>query len=366
MIKFLDLQKINNRYEPELSETILRVVHSGWYILGKEVAQFESAFAAFCGTKHAIGVANGLDALILIFRAYKEMGKLQAGDEVIVPANTYIATILSITANDLIPVLVEPDEKTFNLDPMLIEQHITPKTKAILPVHLYGQLADMGPINQIARKHGLLVIEDAAQAHGAENTEGKKTGNLGDAAAFSFYPGKNLGALGDGGAVTTNDDELAKMIRVLRNYGSDKKYHHKYKGMNSRLDELQAAVLSVKLKYLGADNEKRRDIARRYLKEIKNNRIDLPYYSGGKDHVFHQFVIRTEDRNRLQDYLVKRGIETMIHYPVPPHKQQAYSEWNNRSFPVTEKIHREVLSLPINPILTEEEISFIINTINEY
>ncbi len=366
MIKFFDLQKINAQYEPELSKAIQRVVHSGWYILGEEVANFENAFAGYCGTKYAIGVASGLDALILIFRAYKEMGKLQTGEEVIAPANTYIATILSITASDLVPVLVEPDEKTFNLDPALIEQHITPKTRAILPVHLYGQLADTDRINEIARKHSLLVIEDAAQAHGAENTQGKKAGNLGKASAFSFYPGKNLGALGDGGAVTTNNKELADTIRVLRNYGSDKKYHNRYKGINSRLDELQAAVLSVKLNHLEAENERRRAIAQRYLKKIKNNSLVLPYYSGQKDHVFHQFVIRTENRNRLQAYLEEKGIETMIHYPVPPHKQQAYSEWNNHSYPITEKIHREVLSLPVSPVLTNEEVNYIINIINEY
>jgi dTDP-4-amino-4,6-dideoxygalactose transaminase len=342
------------------------VVHSGWYILGEEVTKFEDSFAAYCGIKHAIGVASGLDALTLILRAYKELGKLRTGDEVIVPANTYIATILSITANDLVPVLVEPDERTFNINPALIEQHITSKTKAILPVHLYGQLADMGTINRIARQHGLLVIEDAAQAHGAENKAGQKAGNLGDAAAFSFYPGKNLGALGDGGTITTNDDKLANTVRVLRSYGSNKKYHNRYKGVNSRLDELQGAILSVKLKHLEQDNERRRAIALRYLNEINNPGIILPAYSGIKDHVFHQFVIRTEDRNRLQGYLKEKGIETMIHYPVPPHKQQAYNKWNNRSYPVTERIHREVLSLPISPVLTDEEVNYIISIVNEY
>ena len=365
-IKFYDIHKLHSEYESELITEVERVIRSGEYILGKSVSDFEWEFADYCEVTHCIGVASGLDALTLILRAYKELGKIRPADEVIVPANTYIATILSITANDLIPVLVEPAEKTFNLDPALIEQHITQKTRVILPVHLYGQLADMESINQIAQKHGLLVIEDAAQAHGAENAAGKKAGNLGDAAAFSFYPGKNLGALGDGGAVTTNDAELAKIIRVLRNYGSDKKYYNHYKGFNSRLDELQAAVLAVKLKHLETDNEKRRTIARRYLKEIKNERIILPYYSGQQDHVFHQFVIRTADRDLFQKYLKDKGIETMIHYPVPPHKQLAYNEWNNLSFPITETIHNEVLSLPVSPALTKEEVTYIIEIINEY
>lgn len=366
MIKFLDLQKINRQYEAELTRAVKSVVQSGWYILGENLNRFEKHFAAYCGTQCCIGVANGLDALILILRAYKELGKLKTGDEVIVPANTYIATILSITANDLTPILLEPDAVSFNIDSALIEQHITQKTKAILPVHLYGQLAEMENIIEIAKKNNLLVIEDAAQAHGAENVIGKKAGSLGNAAAFSFYPGKNLGALGDAGAVTTNDDELSNVIRSLRNYGSEEKYHNRYKGLNSRLDEMQAAILSVKMKYLDQENHSRRDIAKRYLGEIKNPSIQLPYYSGKQDHVFHQFVIRTEYRDELQAYLLKNGIETIIHYPIPPHKQQAYKEWNHLSYPLTEQIHKEVLSLPISPVLTDEETRVIIKAVNEY
>ncbi len=366
MIKFLDLQKINRQYEAELTEAVNSVIRSGWYILGKQVNQFEKAFSDYCGTKHCIGVASGLDALILIFRAYQELNKLKPGDEIIVPVNTYIATILSITANKLVPILVEPNEKSFNLDVDLIEKHISQKTKAILPVHLYGQLADMASINKIAKEHNLLVIEDAAQAHGAEDQKGVKAGNLGHAAAFSFYPGKNLGALGDGGAITTNNDELARVIRALRNYGSEKKYDYQYKGFNSRLDEMQAIILSVKLKYLDIENKKRKVIAERYLSEIKNEKLDLPFFSEEQDHVFHQFVVRTKKRDGLQQFLSEKGIETMIHYPVPPHKQKGYSEWNDRSYPITEQIHREVLSLPVNPVLTNEEIKYISNVINKY
>jgi len=366
MIKFLDLQKINRQYEAELTKAANSVIDSGWYILGEKVTQFEKAFSDYCRTKHCIGVASGLDALILILRAYQELGKMKPGDEVIVPANTYIATILGITTNNLVPVLVEPNEKTFNLDVDLIEKYISKKTKVILPVHLYGQLAEMEKINQIAIKHNLLIIEDAAQAHGAENSKGTKAGNLGNAAAFSFYPGKNLGALGDAGAVTTNDDELAVVIRAIRNYGSEKKYNNCYKGYNSRLDEMQAAMLRVKLNYLDKENARRREIAKRYLSEIINEKIVLPDYSDEKDHVFHQFVIRTEKRDKLKEYLQYNGIETMIHYPVPPHKQQAYKEWNQLIFPITEQMHNEVLSLPISPVLTEEEVTYIIENINEY
>ena len=366
MIKFLDLRKINQHCAAELNEAAVAVIHSGQYILGEKVSRFEEAFARYCGTKHCIGVASGMDALTLIFQAYKIVGKLAAGDEVIVPANTYIATLLSVTASGLTPVLVEPDEKTYTIDPELIEEQITSATKAIIPVHLYGQLADREHVHRLAEKYKLLVVEDAAQAHGAVQANGMKAGNLGDAAAFSFYPVKNLGAFGDGGAVTTNDDDLAETIRVLRNYGSQEKYYNAYKGYNSRLDELQAALLLVRLNYLDTENEQRRNNARRYLQELKNKKIRLPAYSGGSDHVFHQFVIRTGDRDRLQHYLNDKGIETMIHYPVPPHKQQAYAEWNRLSFPVTERIHDEVLSLPVNPALTNEELTYIINSLNAY
>jgi dTDP-4-amino-4,6-dideoxygalactose transaminase len=361
VIPFLDLKKINLQYKKEIEAAMARVLESGWYILGKEVEKFEEEFAAYCGTKYAIGVANGLDALTLILKAYG----IGEGDEVIVPANTYIASILAISANGATPILVEPDINNFNLDSNKIEEKITPKTKAIMVVHLYGQAADMDPINQIAKKYNLKVIEDAAQAHGAKY-KGKRVGNLGDAAGFSFYPGKNLGALGDGGAITTNDDKLADKLRALRNYGSHKKYENIYKGINSRLDELQAAILRVKLRYLDVENNKRREIANYYLDNIKNERIILPFVGKDDSHVWHLFVVRTMKRGELQKYLLSRGIQTMIHYPIPPHKQIAYREWTNKSYPITEKIHNEVLSLPIYPTLTKLDIDKIVNAINEY
>lgn len=366
MIKFLDLQKINAPYLPEFQQKLERISEKGWYIMGDEVKNFERNFADYCGTKYCIGVGNGLDALVLIFKAYIELGKLQKGDEVIVPANTYIASILAVLQADLIPVLVEPDELTYNLDPDLVIGNLTSKTKAILAVHLYGQLANMNAVNRMAQQHGLLVIEDAAQAHGATNTEGFKAGNLGDAAGFSFYPGKNLGALGDAGAVTTNDPELAKMIESLHNYGSAQKYYNDHIGYNSRLDELQAAFLAVKLPNLDSENAQRKIVANRYLSEINNSRIGLPMYNGGLHHVFHVFAIRTEHREVLQKYLSEKGIQTLIHYPVPPHKQKALPHWNDWSFPLTEKIHREILSLPMSPVMASEEIEFIIKTLNEY
>jgi dTDP-4-amino-4,6-dideoxygalactose transaminase len=371
MIKFLDLQKINLAHREEIEAAILAVFHSGWYILGEAVKKFETNFAQYCGVKHCIGVGNGLDALILILRAYKEMGYMKDGDEIIVPANTYIATILSISQNNLTPVLVEPDIRTYNIDPTKIEEKITKKTKAIMPVHLYGQCANMDPILEIARKYNLNVIEDAAQAHGAIYN-GKRTGNLADAAGFSFYPGKNLGALGDGGAVTTNDDELAEVIRAIRNYGSYEKYYNKYKGVNSRLDEIQAAVLNIKLKYLDEENQKRREIAWYYCKNITNEQINLPINNNtssilsNKSHVWHLFVVRTENRDKLQKYLMDNGISTVIHYPVPPHKQQAYKEWHNLGLPITEKIHQEVLSLPIGSHLQQTDIENIAELINNY
>ena len=370
MIQFLDLKKINEPYEIAFQEKLKSVLENGWYILGNEVAAFESNFAHYCGTKHCIGVGNGFDALVLIFKGYIQLGKLQKGDEVIVPANTYIASILAILEADLIPILVEPKLETYNLNPDLILEKITSKTKAILAVHLYGQLSEMDAINEIAWQKNLLVIEDAAQAHGAIS-DFEKSGNVSNAAAFSFYPGKNLGALGDGGAITTNDASLAKVIQSLRNYGSEAKYKNEYVGVNSRLDELQAAFLNVKLPHLEAENNIRRAIAKRYLSEINNSKITLPTVSlrGTKqsnNHVFHLFVIRTGKRDELQQYLLDKGIQSMIHYPIPPHKQKAFSHWNHKSFPITEKIHNEVLSLPISPVMTKDEVGFVVSILNKY
>lgn len=365
MIKFLDLKKINEPYETAFQEKLKSVLDNSWYILGKEVEAFEKTFAEYCNSKYCIGVGNGFDALVLIFKGYVQLGKLQKGDEVIVPANTYIASILAILQSDLVPVLVEPKLETYNIDPDLIAEKITSKTKAILAVHLYGQLAEMDAINRIANQNNLLVIEDAAQAHGAISDFGK-SGNLSNAAAFSFYPGKNLGALGDGGAITTNDSELAKVLFSLRNYGSEKKYHNEYIGTNSRLDELQAAFLNVKLPNLDAENNIRRAIAKRYLSEIKNDKIILPFWDLSRNHVFHLFVIRTENRDNLQQYLLDNEIQTMIHYPIPTHKQKAFSNWNNLSFPITEKIHNEILSLPISPIMKDDEIRYVIEVLNKY
>lgn len=366
MIKFLDLHKINLPYQLAFQEKMQTILDKGWFILGDEVKSFEKNYANYCGVSHCIGVANGLDALVLIFKGYIELGKLQKGDEVIVPANTYIASILAILQAGLIPVLVEPKPETFNLDPNEIAQKISPKTKAILVVHLYGQLADMYGISAVAKAHNLLVIEDAAQSHGAENREGTKAGNLGDAAGFSFYPGKNLGALGDAGAITTNDAALAKIIRSLHNYGSETKYYNDHIGTNSRLDEMQAAFLDVKLPNLDGENARRKVIANRYLENISNPKIGLPEYNGGNHHVFHQFVIRTENRKALQGYLSEKGIQTLIHYPVAPHQQKALESWSHLSFPITEKIHREVLSLPISPVMAMEEADFVIEALNQY
>lgn len=365
MIPFLDLKTLNAPYEKELIQASTEVIQSGWYIHGKACQNFQKEFADFCGTDHCIGVANGLDALTLIFSAYKELGILAANDEVIVPANTYIASILAISQNDLKPVLVEPDIHTYNLDPSKIEAKITSKTKAIMAVHLYGQTANMSQINEIAKKHDLKVIEDSAQAHAAIY-KGKRSGNLADASGFSFYPGKNLGALGDGGAVTTNDKALADTIRALGNYGSHKKYENLYKGVNSRLDELQAALLSVKLKHLDRDTQRRREIANFYLKNINNKKIILPSVEDEKAHVWHLFVIRTANREKLQKFLLEHKIQSMIHYPIPPHKQEAYKEWKDLSFPITEKIHAEVLSIPMSPVLSEEQIMKIVNVLNTY
>jgi dTDP-4-amino-4,6-dideoxygalactose transaminase len=364
-IPFLDLKGINSQYREELIEACRRVIDSGWYILGKECEEFEKEFAEYCGTKYAIGVASGLDALVLILRAYKEMGVLKDGDEIIAPANTYIATILAITHNNLKPVLVEPDINTYLIDVEKIEEKITSRTKAIIVVHLYGQTCEMDKINEISKKYNLKVIEDSAQAHGAYYKD-KKAGNLGDASGFSFYPSKNLGALGDGGAVTTNDEELSSIIKALRNYGSYRKYENLYKGFNSRLDEIQAAMLRVKLKYLDEEIEKRRKIAKYYLENIRNENIILPTVRAENNHVWHLFVIRTSRRNELQRYLFDKGIQTLIHYPIPPHKQIAYKELNDRNYPITEKIHNEVLSLPISGIQTLEYTQIIVEAINEF
>ncbi len=366
MVSFLDLKKLNSKYQPQISQATARVVDSGWYILGKEVEAFENDFAQYCGAKHCLGVANGLDALILIFCAYKELGLMNDGDEVIVPANTYIASILAISANNLKPVLVEPNIATYNIDPDLIEAKITSRTKAILAVHLYGRACEMDKINAIAKKYNLKVVEDSAQAHGAF-CDNKRVGNLGDASGFSFYPGKNLGALGDGGAITTNDDKLAEVIKALRNYGSHQKYQNIYKGFNSRLDEMQAAILQVKLPYLDAENQQRREIAKFYCQNIKNPKITLPKYpENEQSNVWHLFVIRAKDRDDLQKYLLENGVQTVIHYPIAPHKQKAYEELSNLELPITEKIHNEVLSLPISPELTMVEAQKIIEAVNSY
>ena len=397
MIKFLNLQKITSSFEPELSLAVARVVKSGWFLLGEETAAFEKEFAEFIGSKHCIGTANGLDALRLILKAYIEIGVMKEGDEIIVPANTFIATILAITDNRLRPVFVEPDIETYNIDPILIEQAVTDKTKAIIVVHLYGQACWYAEITEIAKKYNLKIIEDNAQAAGAVTmTHGTpvaagtqvpgpgRTGSLGDAAGHSFYPGKNLGALGDGGAVTTDDDELASAVRSIANYGSVQKYVHNHKGLNSRLDEIQAAVLRVKLPRLDTDNQLRRVIAGFYTSNICNPQIVLPGLAkqdSGKgeqgshspdvifntlSHVWHLFVIRHPERDRLRKYLEENDIQTLIHYPVPPHKQRAYAEYSHLNLPVTGKIHREVLSLPISQVMTLDEAGKVVDIVNQF
>ena len=360
MIPFLDLKAINLAHESELKAAFERVLHSGWYILGQEVKDFEAAFASYCDTTHAIGVSNGLDALHLILRAYD----IGAGDEVIVPANTYIATWLAVTQAGATPIPVEPIESTYNLNPALIEAAITPRTRAIMAVHLYGQPADMDAIMAIANKYQLKVIEDAAQAHGALY-QGQKVGGLGHAAGFSFYPGKNLGALGDGGAITTNDTELAEKLRMLVNYGSKVKYKHEIQGFNCRLDELQAAFLKVKLKYIDQDNERRRAIALQYQEGLQNLPLVLPVISAEMNPVWHLYVVRSVKREWLQCVLSKHNISSIIHYPLPPHQQFAYQELNNMSYPVTERIHQQVLSLPIGPTLRDEEVQEVIDVLKK-
>ncbi len=364
-VPFLDYRAVNKPYFDDIQAAVRRVLESGWYVLGPEVEAFEKEYAGYCGTRHCVGVSSGLDALILILESWKELGKLNHGDEVVVPANTYIASILAISKAGLEPVLVEPDEQTYNLDPTQIEGSISSKTKAIMAVHLYGQCADMNPINEIAQKHGLLVMEDAAQAHGA-TYKGRKAGSLSGAAAHSFYPGKNLGAIGEGGAVTTNDPELAEMISKLRNYGSEKKYQNQVKGMNNRLDELQAAILRVKLPYLDRDNLVRKAVADHYLSKISHSAVTLPYVADYGQPCWHLFVVRVKEREPFVAYLKEKGIHTAIHYPVPPHKQEAYSEWNERSFPLTEKIHQEVVSLPLSSAHSVEEASCVTKWVGGY
>lgn len=396
MIKFLDIQKITDSYEPGLSEAVRRVVKSGWYLLGEELAGFEKEYATFTGTKNCIAVASGLDALRLIFKAWIRMGVLSEGEEVIVPANTYIATILAITENRLKPILVEPDINNYNLDLSLVERHITPRTRAVLPVHLYGQICWSEKLEQIATNYGLKIVEDNAQAAGAVWSKGaikrKRTGSLGHAAGHSFYPGKNLGALGDAGAVTTDDDEFAAVVRSIANYGSSRKYFNDHQGVNSRLDEIQAAILRVKLPRLEADNQRRREIAQYYADHITNPNIILPkirnvdtplkvrafgqhpissqfdFYSlpSVLSHVWHLFVIRHPEREKLQKYMYSKGVQTLIHYPIPPHKQKAYSEWNDMTFPVTEQIHREVLSLPISPVMDNDKVAGVTEIVNSF
>lgn len=361
MIKFLDLYKINDQYRTEIDNKIKEVLDSGWYLQGKQNEEFCKMFAEYCGASYALGVANGLDALNLVIKGYG----FGIGDEIIVPANTYIASILAISGNGCTPVLVEPDINTYNINPDLIEEKITANTRAIMVVHLYGQAVQMDKIWQLAKKYNLKIIEDSAQAHGAYY-QGKRVGTLGDVGGFSFYPGKNLGCLGDGGAITTNDQQLFEKIRALANYGSNIKYNNIFKGTNSRLDEIQAAVLTVKLHGLDKDNNRRREIAKYYQEHISNSQVILPYTYDDLAHVWHVFVIRTIDRNRLQKYLLGNEIQTLIHYPIAPHKQLAYAEWNHLHLPITEQIHNEVLSLPISPIMSQKEVETVVEVINAY
>jgi dTDP-4-amino-4,6-dideoxygalactose transaminase len=361
MIKFLDLHKINEQYRSEIDGRIKDVLDSGWYLQGKQNEEFCKSFSQYCGTEYALGVANGLDALNLIIKAYGFKG----GDEIIVPANTFIASLLAISDNGCVPILVEPDHETFNIDANLIEEKITSKTQAIMVVHLYGQAVEMEKIWELAKKYKLKIIEDSAQAHGAIYA-GKRVGNFGDASAFSFYPGKNLGCMGDGGAVTTNDESLYKKMKAIANYGSDKKYSHIVKGLNSRLDEIQAAVLNVKLAGLDKDNARRREISKMYRDHITNSLVKLPMVKDEQAHVWHLFVIQTEKRNELQSYLEQNGVQTIIHYPTAPHKQGAYEELSDLLFPVTEMMHETVLSLPISPVMTNEEVHKVIEAVNDW
>lgn len=366
MIKFLDLQKINASHADELKAAAAEVIDSGWYLQGKQNEKFETELREFTGSPYAVAVANGLDALRLILRAYIEMGIMQKGDEIIVPANTFIASILAITDNYLTPVLVEPSIDTYNIDIDKIEAAVTPRTRAVMVVHLYGRVVWSDKLEAIARRHGLKIIEDNAQSIGAEY-KGTMTGNLGDAAGFSFYPGKNLGALGDSGAVTAKDPELACIVRALANYGSSKKYVFEYTGLNSRMDEIQAAFLRVKIRHLARENARRREIAEDYRRLISNPKIILPVRPEDPlEHTYHLFVVRTANRNELQKYLSDNNVQTLIHYPIPPHKQQCYKQWNNRSYPITELIHEQVLSLPISPVMTDDEVRMVVEAINKF
>jgi dTDP-4-amino-4,6-dideoxygalactose transaminase len=365
MVKLLDLQAITAMHGDEIKAAVNRVIDSGWFLQGKENKQFETDYSEYIGTEHCIAVANGLDALYLLMRGYKEMGLMQDGDEIIVPANTYIATIIAITRNNLVPVLVEPTWEHLEIDIEKIEAAITPKTKGVMIVHLYGRIAYNDKLGKICKKHGLKLMEDCAQSHGCA-WKGIKTGALGDAAAHSFYPGKNLGALGDAGAVTTNDQELAEVIRALANYGSQKKYVFKYIGMNSRMAETDAAALDVKLKYLDEDNHLRQQLAAYYYANINNPLITLPKRINDENNVYHQFPIFCEKRDELQEYLKENGIQTLIHYPIPPHMQECYKEWNNRSYPITEKIHAQELSIPMNQVVSMDEAAEVVKVINSY
>lgn len=365
MIPFLDLKKINSKYYNEISSVVNETIKSGWYLKGEKTDLFEKSFAQYCGTKYCVGVGNGLDALTLILKAYMHLGVISEKDEVLVPANTYIASILSISNNNLTPVLVEPCEKTFLINPNLIESRISKKTKAIMVVHLYGQTCNMTEIRKVAQKYNLKIIEDSAQSHGAFFDK-KKSGNLGDASAFSFYPGKNLGALGDAGCVTSNDKELIDIICMIANYGSQIKYFNEVKGVNSRIDEIQAAILNVKLKYLDHEISERRKIANKYIQEIKNDKIKTPDYPILKNHVWHLFVLRTKEREKFSKYMSKNNIQTLIHYPLAPHQQNAYAEWKNEVYPISEKLHDEVISIPMGSFLTSTQQDFIIEKINSY
>lgn len=361
-VPFLDLKAINLRFAEEFAEAQKRVLESGWVILGQEVEAFEREFADFLGSKHCVGVANGLDALILSLRAWIEMGRISRGDEVLVPANTYIASILAVYEAGLKPILVEPDENSFLMHAKNLHEYVSPRTKVILPVHLYGRVCQMDQIMAFAKAHNLLVLEDCAQSHGAR-FQGISSGCFGDAAGFSFYPGKNLGALGDGGAITSQDDEFVRVVKALRNYGSERKYHNLYKGLNSRLDELQAAFLRIKLKRLQEDNEHRTEVARYYLENIKNSEIVLPAPGGAGEHVWHLFVIRSKNRDKLAQRLLEQGIQTMVHYPIPPHRQMGYKELHGLSLHVSEKLHDEVLSLPMGPTISDQSLCSVARSI---
>jgi dTDP-4-amino-4,6-dideoxygalactose transaminase len=366
MLKFLDLQKVTGKYADEIHEAVGRVVDSGWYLQGDETRRFEKNYAEYIGTRYCVSCANGLDALTWIFRAYIELGQMNVGDEVIVPANTYIATILAITDNGLKPVLVDPRYDTLEIDDEKLENAITKRTKAICIVHLYGRNAYTKRIGEICKKYALKLVEDNAQAHGCMTEDNRKTGSLGDAAGHSFYPGKNLGAFGDAGAVTTDDNELAEAIRILANYGSQRKYVFKYSGRNSRMDELQAAVLDVKLRHLDADNAYRRQVANLYKAGLNSNVVSLPKELNQQSNVYHLFPVFSKHRDQLQAYLTDKGIQTVIHYPIPPHKQECYREWNSMSLPVTERIAAEELSLPISPVISMDEVVQVVDTVNHF